>query len=56
MVMFQCCSLHSNSQLDMNIKGGMIKDLFNIAGFMLPDKADVTNSGYNPHDYRSETW
>jgi tubulin polyglutamylase TTLL4 len=38
-------SLHSNSQLDMNIKGGMVKDLLNICGFVLPDKSDVTISG-----------
>ena len=40
-----CFSLHSNSKLDVNIKGGMIRDLFNICGFMLPDKNDVTPSG-----------
>ncbi|XP_050388652.2 tubulin monoglutamylase TTLL4 [Patella vulgata] len=37
-------SLHSNSQLDVNIKGQMIKDLFNIAGFLVPDKQDVAYS------------
>lgn len=37
-------SLHSNSQLDINIKGHMIRDLFNIAGFRLPDKSDVAHS------------
>ena len=36
-----CYSLHSNSQLDINIKGGMIKDLHNLAGFRIPDKNDV---------------
>ncbi|OWF40925.1 tubulin polyglutamylase TTLL4-like [Mizuhopecten yessoensis] len=34
-------SLHSNSQLDINIKGQMIRDLFNIAGFRIPEKSDV---------------
>ncbi|XP_077978246.1 tubulin monoglutamylase TTLL4-like [Glandiceps talaboti] len=34
-------SLHSNSPLDVNIKGQMIKDLMNLAGFQLPDKKDV---------------
>ncbi|XP_033761713.1 tubulin polyglutamylase TTLL4-like isoform X1 [Pecten maximus] len=34
-------SLHSNSQLDINIKGQMIRDLFNIAGFRIPEKHDV---------------
>ena len=37
-------SLHSNSQLDINIKGHMIRDLFNIAGFRVPDKHDVTHN------------
>ncbi|KAK3102681.1 hypothetical protein FSP39_013107 [Pinctada imbricata] len=37
-------SLHSNSQLDINIKGQMVKDLLNIAGFRIPDKSDVTHS------------
>ncbi|XP_052248620.1 tubulin monoglutamylase TTLL4-like isoform X7 [Dreissena polymorpha] len=34
-------SLHSNSQLDVNIKGQMIKDLMNISGMRVPDKHDV---------------
>lgn len=34
-------SLHSNSQLDINIKGQMIRDLFNIAGYRIPEKHDV---------------
>ncbi|KAL8567949.1 hypothetical protein ACOMHN_029124 [Nucella lapillus] len=34
-------SLHSNSQLDINIKGQMIKDMMNLAGFRVPDKNDV---------------
>ena len=29
----------------MNIKGGMIKDLMNICGFVIPDKNDVTPLG-----------
>ncbi len=37
-------SLHSNSQLDINIKGGMIKDLLNLAGFMIPNKSDLTGA------------
>ena len=35
------CSLHSNSPLDVQVKGEMIKDLMNLAGFQLPDKKDV---------------
>ncbi|XP_045170365.2 tubulin monoglutamylase TTLL4-like isoform X3 [Mercenaria mercenaria] len=34
-------SLHSNSQLDINIKGHMIKDLMNISGIRVPDKHDL---------------
>lgn len=30
------CSLHSNSPLDVSIKGQMIRDLLNLAGFVLP--------------------
>lgn len=37
-------SLHSNSELDVNIKGAMIKDMLNIAGFRLPDERDISNS------------
>ena len=44
-----CCSLHSNSQLDINIKGGMIKDLLNLAGYMIPDRHDVKDMlGHEP--------
>ncbi|XP_073490406.1 tubulin monoglutamylase TTLL4 [Aquarana catesbeiana] len=38
-------SLHSNSPLDVNIKGQMIKDLLNLAGFLLPNKEDTSNVG-----------
>ena len=34
-------SLHSNSQLDINIKGRMVRDLFNITGFYLPTQAQI---------------
>jgi len=34
-------SLHSNSQLDIGVKGAMVRDLLNLAGYMLPDKDDV---------------
>ena len=43
------CSLHSNSQLDMNIKGTMVKDLLNLAGFMLPEKNDIRDTSSH-HD------
>lgn len=35
-------SLHSNSPLDVSIKGQMIRDLLNLAGFVLPYKDEVT--------------
>jgi len=34
-------SLHSKSPLDISVKGAMIRDLLNMAGYMLPDKDDV---------------
>ncbi|NXG43720.1 TTLL4 polyglutamylase, partial [Psilopogon haemacephalus] len=36
-------SLHSNSPLDMSIKGRMIRDLLNLAGFVLPSTDSVTS-------------
>lgn len=35
-------SLHSNTGLDVSIKGQMIKDLLNLAGFRIPPREDVT--------------
>ncbi|XP_051880741.1 tubulin polyglutamylase TTLL4 isoform X2 [Pristis pectinata] len=35
-------SLHSSSALDINIKGQMVSDLLNLAGFIIPQKEDVT--------------
>ncbi|KAM9487011.1 tubulin monoglutamylase TTLL4 isoform 1-T2 [Clarias gariepinus] len=40
-------SLHSNSALDVSIKGQMIRDVLNLAGFMLPKKEDVLVSSNN---------
>ncbi|XP_078408778.1 tubulin monoglutamylase TTLL4 isoform X2 [Cetorhinus maximus] len=37
-------SLHSNSTLDIAIKGQMISDLLNLAGFIIPNKDEVTPS------------
>ncbi|XP_064021154.1 tubulin monoglutamylase TTLL4 [Pogoniulus pusillus] len=36
-------SLHSNSPLDVSIKGQMIRDLLNLAGFVLPSTDSVTS-------------
>ncbi|XP_040296398.1 tubulin polyglutamylase TTLL4 isoform X2 [Bufo bufo] len=41
-------SLHSNSPLDVKIKGQMIRDLLNLAGFLLPSKEGTSSSnGYS---------
>ncbi|XP_034535046.1 tubulin polyglutamylase TTLL4 isoform X8 [Notolabrus celidotus] len=37
-------SLHSNTALDVSIKGQMIRDLLNLAGFRIPNKDDVAPS------------
>ncbi|KAM6152909.1 tubulin monoglutamylase TTLL4 [Erethizon dorsatum] len=37
-------SLHSNSPLDISIKGQMIRDLLNLAGFVLPNAEDISSS------------
>lgn len=37
-------SLHSNSPLDISIKGQMIRDLLNLAGFVLPNTEDNSSS------------
>ncbi|MCI4378603.1 hypothetical protein PGIGA_G00217730 [Pangasianodon gigas] len=37
-------SLHSNSALDVSIKGQMIRDVLNLAGFVLPKKEDIIPS------------
>ncbi|XP_068429016.1 tubulin monoglutamylase TTLL4 [Clinocottus analis] len=34
-------SLHSNTALDVAVKGQMIRDLLNLAGFRIPEKEDV---------------
>ena len=31
-------SLHSNSQLDINIKGQMVRDILNMSGFPIPSE------------------
>ncbi|KAK2180874.1 hypothetical protein NP493_421g01044 [Ridgeia piscesae] len=41
-------SLHSNSPLDMTIKGGMVKDMLNIAGFQIPDRSEVVSVPWLP--------
>ena len=37
-------SLHSNTALDVAIKGQMIRDVLNLAGFVLPQRDDVVPS------------
>ncbi|XP_061465339.1 tubulin monoglutamylase TTLL4 [Rhineura floridana] len=36
-------SLHSNSPLDVSIKGQMVRDALNLAGFLLPSAEDVAS-------------
>ncbi|XP_055733936.1 tubulin monoglutamylase TTLL4-like isoform X2 [Salvelinus fontinalis] len=38
-------SLHSNTALDVAIKGQMIRDVLNLAGFLLPQREEVLPSG-----------
>ncbi len=38
-------SLHSQSQLDVNIKGQLVRDLLNITGFVLPTKEQLAAGG-----------
>ena len=38
-------SLHSNSPLDISVKGSMISDLLNLSGFMIPDRRDLIIEG-----------
>lgn len=42
-VMLSSRSLHSNSPLDVSIKGQMIRDLLNLAGFVLPSTDSVAS-------------
>ncbi|XP_033108260.1 tubulin polyglutamylase TTLL4-like [Anneissia japonica] len=50
-------SLHSNSPLDISVKGSMIKDLLNLAGFQIPEKREVypnlINNGNNSDQYKN---
>lgn len=41
-------SLHSNSALDIAIKGQMIRDLLNLAGFQIPQKDEVSAASNSP--------
>lgn len=42
-MMLPLCSLHSNSPLDVSIKSQMIRDLLNLAGFVLPGMDSVAS-------------
>ncbi|KAM9364450.1 tubulin monoglutamylase TTLL4 isoform 2-T3 [Pholidichthys leucotaenia] len=37
-------SLHSNTALDVSIKGQMVRDLLNLAGFRIPQRRDVVST------------
>jgi len=47
-----CCSLHSNSAVDIDVKSRLVKDVLNLAGFMLPNKEDVVAGPQPPTDWR----
>ena len=51
-IMDVCCSLHSNSALDINVKSRLVKDVLNVAGFVLPNKEDVMPGPQPPTDWR----
>ncbi|OXB69196.1 hypothetical protein ASZ78_011316 [Callipepla squamata] len=44
-------SLHSNSPLDVSIKGQMIRDLLNLAGFVLPSTDSITSRPQTRTDF-----
>ncbi|MCJ8732716.1 hypothetical protein PDJAM_G00214480 [Pangasius djambal] len=48
-------SLHSNSALDVSIKGQMIRDVLNLAGFVLPKKEDIIPSSSSTSSSSSST-
>lgn len=41
-------SLHSNTALDVSIKGQMIRDLLNLAGFRIPQREEVSGPSTSP--------
>jgi len=45
-------SLHSNSAVDIDVKSRLVKDVLNLAGFMLPNKEDVLLGPQPPTDWR----
>jgi tubulin polyglutamylase TTLL4 len=44
-------SLHSNSQLDVDVKSAMVRDVLNMAGYMLPDKDEISVGPQPPTDW-----
>ncbi|KAK7913701.1 hypothetical protein WMY93_013912 [Mugilogobius chulae] len=49
-------SLHSNSALDIAIKGQMIRDLLNLAGFHIPHKEVVSAASLSPSSSTSSLY
>jgi len=47
-------SLHSNSAVDVDVKSRLVKDVLNLAGFMLPNKEDIMIGPQPPTDWRYE--
>ncbi|KAM4836493.1 tubulin monoglutamylase TTLL4 [Thomomys bottae] len=48
-------SLHSNSPLDISIKGQMIRDLLNLAGFVLPNSEDFISGSVSSGSFCSSS-
>ena len=46
-------SLHSNSAVDINVKSRLVRDVLNLAGFILPNREDVVPGPQPPTDWRS---
>jgi len=44
--------LHSNSAVDVDVKSRLVKDVLNLAGFMLPHREDVVPGPQPPTDWR----
>lgn len=45
-------SLHSNSELDIQVKSALVRDALNLVGYVLPEKEDVIPGPSPPTDMR----
>ncbi|KAG7322409.1 hypothetical protein KOW79_013755 [Hemibagrus wyckioides] len=49
-------SLRTDSPLDVSVKGQLIHDVLNLAGFVLPKKEDIISSGSSGHQNPQKVW